>query len=87
MRGTGVRHGIDWAEGLALARNHTTFLARALDRQPDLAALLAQGRMDEALAWARQAGSGAADVGVALRRERSRWRWRWRWAIWPARCR
>jgi glutamate-ammonia-ligase adenylyltransferase len=37
MRGTGVRHGIDWAEGLALARNHTTFLARALDRQPDLA--------------------------------------------------
>ena len=70
MRGTGVRHGIDCAEGLALARNHTTFLARALDRQPDLAALLAAGEIEAALSFARQAGVGAADVGVALRRER-----------------
>ncbi|WP_432787864.1 bifunctional [glutamate--ammonia ligase]-adenylyl-L-tyrosine phosphorylase/[glutamate--ammonia-ligase] adenylyltransferase [Novosphingobium rhizosphaerae] len=63
-------HGIDWEQGLVLARTHTTFLARALDRQPDLAALLAQGKIEAALAHARRAGEGCDDVGIALRRER-----------------
>ncbi|NKJ42932.1 bifunctional [glutamate--ammonia ligase]-adenylyl-L-tyrosine phosphorylase/[glutamate--ammonia-ligase] adenylyltransferase [Novosphingobium sp. SG720] len=63
-------HGIDWEQGLVLARAHTTFLARALDRQPDLAALLAAGKIEAALAHARRAGEGCDDVGIALRRER-----------------
>nr|WP_210425644.1 bifunctional [glutamate--ammonia ligase]-adenylyl-L-tyrosine phosphorylase/[glutamate--ammonia-ligase] adenylyltransferase [Novosphingobium sp. SG720] len=55
---------------MVLARAHTTFLARALDRQPDLAALLAAGKIEAALAHARRAGEGCDDVGIALRRER-----------------
>lgn len=58
----------DWTHALARARAHAPFLGAALDRRPDLAELLAQGRADEALALAR-AGE-EADVGVALRRER-----------------
>lgn len=61
---------IDWDEALARAKGHTTFLARALDRQPDLAAMLAHGQIEAALAHARHAGQGCDDVGIALRRER-----------------
>jgi len=61
---------IDWDEALARARQHTTFLSRALDRQGDLTELLGQGRIEEALVHARQAGQGLPDAGVALRRER-----------------
>lgn len=60
----------DWTRTLDLARTHAPFLARALDRLPDLAALLAQGQIEEALDRARAAGDGEADTGVALRRER-----------------
>src|SRR5690606_27569666 len=38
--------------------------------QPDLVALLEAGKGEEALAWAKSAGAGAADVATALRRER-----------------
>jgi [glutamine synthetase] adenylyltransferase / [glutamine synthetase]-adenylyl-L-tyrosine phosphorylase len=53
---------------LARAREHAPFLARALDRRPDLAELLAQGQIDQALALAP--GRPDADPAVALRRER-----------------
>lgn len=59
----------DWDSALARARAHAPFLARALDRQPDLAALLAAGDGAGALAWARAQGEGE-DTEVALRRER-----------------
>ncbi|MET3472525.1 glutamate-ammonia-ligase adenylyltransferase [Novosphingobium sp. 1529] len=65
-----MRQGIDWDHALVLARRHTTFLARAIDRQPEVAALLAQGEIEAALAHARLAGQGVDDVGIALRRER-----------------
>ncbi len=59
----------DWASALARARAHAPFLARALDRQPDLAALLAAGEGEAALALARS-HSAHPDTEVALRRER-----------------
>jgi glutamate-ammonia-ligase adenylyltransferase len=57
----------DWNGALERARSHSPFLAKALDRRPDLAALLAGGRGEDALAAAR---IEAGEVGVALRRER-----------------
>lgn len=62
--------GADWSSALQRARAHAPFLARALDRQPELATLLAAGDGEGALAWARAAGEGVADTGVALRREK-----------------
>lgn len=59
----------DWASALARARAHAPFLARALERQPDLSALLAAGEGDAALAWARAQGE-EPDTERALRRER-----------------
>ena len=59
----------DWDSALHRARTHAPFLARALDRQPELAALLAAGEGEAALAWARAQGE-IADTEVALRRER-----------------
>jgi [glutamine synthetase] adenylyltransferase / [glutamine synthetase]-adenylyl-L-tyrosine phosphorylase len=59
----------DWSEALARARSHAPFLARALERQPELAAMLAAGDADGALAWTRRRGEHA-DTGIALRRER-----------------
>ncbi|UBS34610.1 bifunctional [glutamine synthetase] adenylyltransferase/[glutamine synthetase]-adenylyl-L-tyrosine phosphorylase [Altererythrobacter sp. N1] len=60
----------DWTAAIERARNHAPFLARALDRQPELAALLAAGDGEGALAMAKAAGDGIEDTGVALRRER-----------------
>ncbi len=60
----------DWNAAIARAQAHAPFLARALDRQPALAALLASGKIEQALAAAKHAGEGATDTGVALRRER-----------------
>ncbi|KPF63829.1 bifunctional [glutamate--ammonia ligase]-adenylyl-L-tyrosine phosphorylase/[glutamate--ammonia-ligase] adenylyltransferase [Porphyrobacter sp. AAP60] len=65
----GQSTSIDWDSALHRARTHAPFLARALDRQPDLAALLAAGKAENALQWARAQGDGA-DAEVALRRER-----------------
>ncbi len=59
----------DWGSALHRARNHAPFLARALDRQPELAALLAAGDGAAALAWAKAQGQ-EPDAEVALRRER-----------------
>jgi glutamate-ammonia-ligase adenylyltransferase len=59
----------DWDSALRRARAHAPFLARALERQPQLAELLAGGKGEAALAWARSQGEHP-DVEVALRRER-----------------
>ena len=59
----------DWASALARARAHAPFLARSLERQSDLAALLAAGEGEAALALARS-HSAHPDTEVALRRER-----------------
>lgn len=59
----------DWDSALARARGHAPFLARALDRQPELAGLLAEGQGEAALAWARAQGD-RTDTEAALRRER-----------------
>ena len=60
----------DWTSAIERARSHAPFLAHALDRQPDLAALLAGGEAEAALEWSRRAAEGANDTGRALRRER-----------------
>lgn len=65
----GENRHIDWAGALHRARQHAPFLARALERQPELAALLATGDAAAALAWARAQGDHP-DAEVALRRER-----------------
>lgn len=61
---------LDWQDAITRARANAPFLARALDRQPELEALLAEGEGETALAWARRAGSAAPSCEVALRRER-----------------
>ncbi len=59
----------DWTAALARARAHAPFLARALDRQPELVLLLEQGAGDSALDWAKTQGEHG-DSGVGLRRHR-----------------
>ncbi|WP_086606846.1 bifunctional [glutamate--ammonia ligase]-adenylyl-L-tyrosine phosphorylase/[glutamate--ammonia-ligase] adenylyltransferase [Erythrobacter donghaensis] len=59
----------DWDDALRRARAHAPFLARALDRQPELAAMLAAGEGAAALEWARAQGDNP-DPEVGLRRER-----------------
>ncbi len=63
-------HPIDWTGAIARARNHAPFLAGLLDKWPDLAAMLADGQGNEALAIARVAGAEAPDVATALRLEK-----------------
>lgn len=59
----------DWQSALERATANAPFLARGLERQPELAELLAAGEGAAALDWA--AGQGASgDTGAALRRER-----------------
>ena len=85
-RGLAVGHGagqcwrmaIDWTGALERAQAGSPFLSRAMDRLPDLVALLTGGDGEAALAWARRAGEGAVDTGQALRRDGRRSRWRWR---------
>jgi glutamate-ammonia-ligase adenylyltransferase len=59
-----------WQGALERAREHAPFLARALDRQSELADLLERGEAGAALEWASSAGKDAEDVGAALRKER-----------------
>jgi len=59
----------DWTGALERARAHAPFLARSLDRQPELADLLAAGEGEGALDWAKARGEGE-EVETALRRER-----------------
>ena len=60
----------DWTEALDRARRHAPFLARGLDRHPELAGLLEDGHAEAALDKAKQAGDGIEDAGLALRREK-----------------
>ena len=60
----------DWTSAIARAERHAPYLAQGLERLPDLAALLAAGKGDEALTWAKSAGAGFDEAGVALRREK-----------------
>lgn len=59
-----------WQDAMARAERHSPFLTLALQRNPELAALLDQGDGTAALAAARSIGAGLDDVGVALRREK-----------------
>ena len=59
----------DWTNAIERARDNAPFLARSLDRLPDLAELLAAGDAEAAFDYCARAGDGA-EVGVALRRER-----------------
>jgi glutamate-ammonia-ligase adenylyltransferase len=61
----------NWQDALGRARAHSPFLARLLARQARLEEYLAAGDPDSALAFARQAGEGAATVAQALRWRRS----------------
>jgi glutamate-ammonia-ligase adenylyltransferase len=61
----------NWQNALTRARAHAPFLARGLERMPELAELLAAGQGEEALVWARRAGADVSNVRVALRRERT----------------
>ncbi|MDN3646760.1 bifunctional [glutamine synthetase] adenylyltransferase/[glutamine synthetase]-adenylyl-L-tyrosine phosphorylase [Pontixanthobacter aestiaquae] len=65
-----TRSSPDWQSAMDRARAHSPFLCNALERQPELAELLADGRGELALEWAKQASEGNSDIGVALRRER-----------------
>jgi Glutamine synthetase adenylyltransferase len=60
----------DWTGAIERARANAPFLSGALDRLPDLGALLASGEAEQALSAAREAGQGAPSIGAALRRER-----------------
>ena len=59
-----------WKSAIDRARQHSPFLALGLNRMPELGEILAAGNGAEALAWAKAAGRGDSDTGVALRRER-----------------
>ncbi|MEM7689789.1 MAG: bifunctional [glutamate--ammonia ligase]-adenylyl-L-tyrosine phosphorylase/[glutamate--ammonia-ligase] adenylyltransferase [Pseudomonadota bacterium] len=59
----------NWTDALERARRYAPFLGRALDRQPDLKALLAQGSGEAALEWTHARGDHE-NIDVALRRER-----------------
>jgi glutamate-ammonia-ligase adenylyltransferase len=56
---------------LGRARQNSGFLARLMDQNAAITALLAAGDADAALAAARAAGAGASGTGQALRRERN----------------
>ena len=45
---------VDWTSALDRARAHAPFLARALERRPELAELLAQGDGEVALRAAKE---------------------------------
>ncbi|GMM91956.1 bifunctional [glutamate--ammonia ligase]-adenylyl-L-tyrosine phosphorylase/[glutamate--ammonia-ligase] adenylyltransferase [Qipengyuania sp. MTN3-11] len=60
----------DWTDALVRARAHSPFLSRMVERFPDLAGRLEEGRGEEALAAAKRAGEDTGDVAVDLRRER-----------------
>ncbi|HEX8214559.1 MAG TPA: bifunctional [glutamine synthetase] adenylyltransferase/[glutamine synthetase]-adenylyl-L-tyrosine phosphorylase [Allosphingosinicella sp.] len=59
------------AGAIARAREHSPFLKVQLARFPEVAEVLAAGRIEEAVELARRSGEGADTVQSALRRERS----------------
>ena len=60
----------DWTGALRRAEAEAPYLAREMGHFPALVDLLAAGDGEAALAWARNAGEGAPDLGVALRRRK-----------------
>lgn len=60
----------DWENALFRARAHAPFLARSLDRFPELAELLEAGEGERALKWAKAQVQSAGELGDRLRRER-----------------
>ena len=61
---------LDWTGAIARAQAHSPFLSGLLEREEALTALLAEGRGEEAMGFARAAGADAPDIPCALRRER-----------------
>ncbi len=61
----------NWTSALDRARAYSPFLSTGLDRHPALAELLAAGKGEEALLWAKAAGDNAPDTGASLRRQKS----------------
>lgn len=59
----------DWKDALRRAHEHSPFLARALEKLPELESLLARGDGESALDWARSQ-EAHEDVGTGLRRHR-----------------
>lgn len=59
------------ADALQRAEGHAPFLRHAIERNPDLTALLAGGDLDGALALAMRRGDEADSVAAGLRRERA----------------
>ena len=60
----------DWTGAIARAQAHAQHLAGGLEQLPALAELLASGDGEAALVWAKRAGQGTEDTGIALRREK-----------------
>src|SRR5687768_3343740 len=58
------------SDALARARAHSPFLTTQLERLPAIAEALVRLPIAETLALAGNAGTGAPDLGSALRRER-----------------
>lgn len=63
-------HDPDWSDALRRAHDYSPFMARSLGKQPELAALLAEGRGEAALQWAHDHAQTNEDVGVRLRKHR-----------------
>jgi len=55
----------DWTSALTRARAHAPFLERGLERLPALESLLAAGRGEQALAWAKKGGEAPPGTGWA----------------------
>jgi len=60
----------EWTGAITRARAHSPFLAMAMEREPDLTAMLAAGEGEAALSYAHAAGADVDDTGVRLRRQR-----------------
>ena len=60
----------NWISAIDRAEAHAPYLARSLDRLPDLTELLRAGEGEQALRRAKLAGLGASEVGLALRLEK-----------------
>lgn len=61
----------DWSGAIERAHANAPYLASALDRLPELTALLSAGEGEAAIAWARTAGSTSDDTAISLRREKA----------------
>ena len=62
--------GADWTSAIARAEAHAPYLARSLERLPELTELMRAGDAEQALRRAKLAGMRESEVGLALRREK-----------------